>query len=65
MNIYEHIEFLSNLELQSLEVAKYVWFLLKEIGVSNIPSLAKIRNMKFGKLDAQNLIVKVIFNYMV
>ncbi|XP_078338860.1 uncharacterized protein LOC144627003 [Crassostrea virginica] len=42
----------------SLEVAKYVWFLLKEIGVSNIPSLAKIRNMKFGKLDAQNLIVK-------
>lgn len=47
------------MEVQSLEVAKYVWFLLKEIGVSNIPSLAKICNMKFGKLDAQKLIVKV------
>lgn len=42
----------------SLEVAKYVWFILKEMGVPDIPPLAKIRSMKFGQLDVENLISK-------
>ncbi|XP_055997292.1 uncharacterized protein LOC125675581 [Ostrea edulis] len=42
----------------SLEVAKYVWFILKEVGVPNVPSLNHIRNMKFGDLDVNSLIAK-------
>lgn len=42
----------------SLEVAKYVWFILKEMGVPDISPLAKIRSMKFGQLDVENLISK-------
>nr|XP_034315008.1 uncharacterized protein LOC105332644 isoform X2 [Crassostrea gigas] len=37
---------------------KYVWFILKEMGVPDIPPLAKIRSMKFGQLDVENLISK-------
>lgn len=47
--------------MQSLEVAKYVWFILKEMGVPDISPLAKIRSMKFGQLDVENLISKVHF----
>lgn len=47
--------------MQSLEVAKYVWFILKEMGVPDIPPLAKIRSIKFGQLDVENLISKVYF----
>nr|XP_034308999.1 uncharacterized protein LOC117683581 isoform X2 [Crassostrea gigas] len=42
----------------SLEVAKYVWFILREVGVPNIPPINQVRNMKFGDLNVEDLIIK-------
>lgn len=51
--------------LQSLEVAKYVWFILREAGVPNVPPISQIRQMKFGDLNVDDLIMKVqyLFSY--
>nr|XP_022303905.1 uncharacterized protein LOC111111306 isoform X2 [Crassostrea virginica] len=42
----------------SLEVAKYVWFILREAVVPNVPPISQIRQMKFGDLNVDDLIMK-------
>lgn len=36
-----------------------MWFILREVGVPNIPPINQVRNMKFGDLNVEDLIIKV------
>ena len=45
---------------QSDEIVKFIIFMLKELGIQEVPSLEYLKNKKFGSFHWENMILKVM-----